>query len=61
MPSPTHSKIPSGAPASATHFTFKKFRHRKFDPTENINSTTPISAITSKFCVSCTRGPGVSG
>ena len=60
-PIPTQSKIPSGAPTSATHFTFKSSGTENSMPTENISSTTPISAITSKLFTSCTRSPGVNG
>jgi len=45
-PIPTHSKIPSGAPASATHFTFRSSGTENSMPTENISRITPISAIT---------------
>ena len=60
-PSPVDSRIPSGPPPSATHFTGMRSFSENSMPIENINSTTPISAKSSKVWTSETDGPGVHG
>ena len=60
-PSPTDSRMPSGPPRSATHFTLNRSRSENSMPIENIRRMTPISANSSKVCRSETAGPGVSG
>ena len=53
--------MPSGPPSSATHFTRSRSDSENSMPIENIRSTTPISATSSKVWTSETDGPGVNG
>jgi hypothetical protein len=39
--------MPSGPPTNATHFALRSSLNENSSPTENINSTTPISARSS--------------
>ncbi len=62
-PSPRRidSRIPSGPPTSATHFTRSRSRSENSMPMENISRMTPISANSSKVWTFDTVGPGVNG
>ena len=51
----------SAPPTSATHFTRIRSGIENSTPIENISSTTPTSANTSKVCRSERCGPGVNG
>ncbi len=58
---PIDSAGPSVPPISATPFTRCRSLSENSRPTQNISSTTPISAKASKLCASATAGPGVKG
>ena len=53
--------MPSGPPISATHFTRSRSDSENSMPMENMSSTTPISATTSKVWPWERAGPGVNG
>ena len=58
---PRRQRDPERAAESATHLTRSRSESENSMPMENISSTTPTSATTSKVWTSDSAGPGVSG
>ena len=60
-PTAVDRTMPIGPPTSAIHFTPIRSFSENSIPSENISSTTPISANSSNVWMSETAGPGVRG